>query len=1813
MKKRIAALTIALLLLIPTALFAAAGFAARFSDRGIFSLFYSLREHAVAQSLGKEEPAVCPVQENLRGERYIIAFKDSVPLKEIEKAFSAEGIDAYPLAGSDRKLFAADADRGFCEKYAGMIEYCEEDVQRAVLSYPDDPVRTAAYESVGIYEAFDLTEIDPGLIIAVLDTGISRGHEDLAGANILPGYNAVGRTAGVYEDSSGHGTAVTGIIAAVSGNKTGISGVAHGATVLPVKISSTRSTIYSSDLISGIRFAADAGAKIINMSVGGYSYSYAEQEAVNYALGKGCILIAAAGNEGNRSYAGQKCYPASYDGVISVASCSDEGRHSDFSQYNECVDVSAPGENITVPVWSDGISVYTNDSGTSYSAAIVSGIAAMVISDIGKDVKFGGKEFLAVITDTLGPERTDRLGYGMINAPDVIKRARKPVITGVTDGGTYSETVTVGFNYGEGYLDGERIYSGETVVTNGKHTVVVTDGENTVSATFRLNYSPLSAKYREYSDRAVFEFDRGFALLDGFPYVSGTPITDSGTHRFRLIGDDEEYMRVIETRFALPEITGVEDGGVYDRAVGIRITGGEGYLDGNLAGDVFAVHEPGEHTVTVRSGNGKRTKTVRFTVTGENIKTFKGDLSEPNITVDGEKGFIVYTGDNLSGARISLLDSPNEVFRIIESSGVSSASVTKGNLLLLGEGIGVYDRGKILSGEDALINEYKFEGSVCCFADSENAGFITADGRVFLVDPETGTPTQAGALNALISDAVCVSGTVCAIDALREGTVHLLDLATGEVSTLYTDREISRADLLFDGRYICVGNRVFSAADAEPLAEFYGWHAVALNGGMVFSDVGIFDIASGETVGLFQKDVCGIYFGVEKNLVFFSDGDSAEVDNTADVPGAFCAGEFISTVLSPGERSDGYRTVFRHSSGLKISALSAYSAGICFTAEDEKYLYTLEDGGKNAGSYALRFIPDGVIVSEGFVCVTFDSAPYVYFAPENAIGEGVYIPVGEKCGCAVYTEGKIFAVADRKIVVYDISAGTLHASGIECQSIAAAGGHIGALKGRELSLYTLDLAKLASVFTGGGTLTGGEVFSVGGQVYSPLDVTRIGTLRGTVLAVSDGAAVTDSGVFLIASGEKIGDLPVSEVDFAAICGSGTLFAAGDDCVAAVSYGDGTPFFLLPEVSGIGDGGSYRESAKIEFGGGMGFIDGVQVESGAEVTAHGKHRFILSLPCGVGKILDFTVVPKLSGIEFPVAVRNMNVGESITLRLKYLPDGANSQRASFTADKEGVSVDGSGVLKAEAVGSYLITAEVEVDGSRYSAQCRVNVRDDLIVFSADSGIRVDRNGNYIFGISPGTDAETLKELLQTGRRAEVTTQEGSLREGILHTGDLLTLYNGEGGISDSLTVIIYGDTDGDGYLTARDLRELERILKGYEYADRFVAAADADGNGINTNGDFYRLRGLLTGRIEGTTGTPEQALTGECGIQTVTFVEEGGYIDAAIYISGSKYARAVSGTIKYEGLEFVSAESLEWEFGLYDFGGSLGFYAFSESDEEAGRSFRTIASIRFRVTGKAGGKISFTSDGLTVNSHDESAVLPFVSAERDIRVAEYGETEIIISNGKRFEFSADKNDFFALIPYNSSIADVKVIRPEGCTVTVDGTVISDGGSGTVNISVNFPDGSSKYYSVRVRREDFPSFDSNCLLSRLEVEGFRLDPGFDPKVTEYVIRVPFGTEKINVYSVAQSKKARIITGDTLVTGDETVVNVTVIAEDGETLRYKIKVLRDSAPEVSSNENSGSGEESESEGDGVSASVYVLIAAAIAAAAAAIYFIKRKKSVK
>ncbi|WP_373486168.1 S8 family serine peptidase [Acetobacterium malicum] len=256
-----------------------------------------------------------------------------------------------------------------------------------VTALPNDPyvVNGSAwqFQRIGADQTWDqVSNADP-VVVAVIDTGLNVNHPDFVG-NTVAGYDFVTGKTNVV-DLAGHGTAVSGCIAAVTNNGVGTAGIAGLANI---KIAPYRTGgMYSGDtqldvayICAAILKAAERPeVKVINMSFGGYGTFSSLAVAVNEAVSAGKVVVASSGNEGEswNARVGQYSYPASYDHVISVGAINKDNTRSSFSQYNDRVDLSAPGQSVLTTAKSGG---YEYASGTSFSSPIVAGACAVLMA-----------------------------------------------------------------------------------------------------------------------------------------------------------------------------------------------------------------------------------------------------------------------------------------------------------------------------------------------------------------------------------------------------------------------------------------------------------------------------------------------------------------------------------------------------------------------------------------------------------------------------------------------------------------------------------------------------------------------------------------------------------------------------------------------------------------------------------------------------------------------------------------------------------------------------------------------------------------------------------------------------------------------------------------------------------------------------------------------------------------------------------------------------------------------------------------------------------------------------------------------------------------------------------------------------------------------------------------------------------------------------------------------------------------------------------------------------------------------------------------
>ena len=360
---------------------------------------------------------------SLDSNQYFVKFKETVSFDVISRVLTPY---VYNMLGSSKhRTFAISTNDylGLETELSGLVDYIEKESDIKIEADTNDTYYTNQWglTAANIPPVWDYTTGSNDVSVCIIDTGFSNTHPDLKSNMFRQGWDyAYGGE--VLDDPDGHGTMVAGIIAADSNNYKGIAGINRNTFIIPLKIPLIGEYFDTSKIIEALYDAGDSGCDVINMSLGGPTFSPTFNNAVQYAYSQGSIIIASAGNDATKG--NPINYPASYNNVISVGSINSSLNRSSFSNYNNYVDVVAPGENILTTNNNDW---YEYVSGTSFSAPHVAGIAALI-----KSVKpdLTTNNFMDLIKTTsrdLGTTGYDnQYGYGLINATSMLNQLFKP-------------------------------------------------------------------------------------------------------------------------------------------------------------------------------------------------------------------------------------------------------------------------------------------------------------------------------------------------------------------------------------------------------------------------------------------------------------------------------------------------------------------------------------------------------------------------------------------------------------------------------------------------------------------------------------------------------------------------------------------------------------------------------------------------------------------------------------------------------------------------------------------------------------------------------------------------------------------------------------------------------------------------------------------------------------------------------------------------------------------------------------------------------------------------------------------------------------------------------------------------------------------------------------------------------------------------------------------------------------------------------------------------------------------------------------------
>jgi serine protease len=381
----------------------------------------------------------------------VVDFKDGTTKAQFDALETGWGVD-LELADQEEGVDSAitvGAFPGSEEDEEALLERirANPDVEAAepLMRYqasfvPNDPEFGKQWNlaAINMPKAWDISH-GKGVIVAVLDTGIAyenydefRQVPDLAGAKFTEGYDFVNQDRHANDDH-GHGTHVAGTIAQATNNAEGVAGVAFEATLMPVKVLDFNGSGSTATISDAIRWAADHGAKVINMSLGGGGRSQVMENAVAYARKKGVVVVCAAGNTGR----GTVEFPAAYPASVAVAAVGPTGEKAPYSSWGKELDIAAPGGDTskgpgggilqnTIDRKDPSKSVYAEFQGTSMATPHVAGVAALLYAAGAKNPDQVEKALFASAKPPSGARGwTEQYGNGLIDAAAALKALKK--------------------------------------------------------------------------------------------------------------------------------------------------------------------------------------------------------------------------------------------------------------------------------------------------------------------------------------------------------------------------------------------------------------------------------------------------------------------------------------------------------------------------------------------------------------------------------------------------------------------------------------------------------------------------------------------------------------------------------------------------------------------------------------------------------------------------------------------------------------------------------------------------------------------------------------------------------------------------------------------------------------------------------------------------------------------------------------------------------------------------------------------------------------------------------------------------------------------------------------------------------------------------------------------------------------------------------------------------------------------------------------------------------------------------------------------
>jgi subtilisin family serine protease len=530
-------------------------------------------------------PAFAAQSEDFAQGRIIVEPRAGLTVAEFDKLLKANG------AGKARKLgqsniHVIDVAHGSEKAIANKLKhnphfkFAELDQRVEVSATTNDPMLGSEWHlnKIGAATAWDSVQ-GAGVIIAILDSGMDSAHPDLAG-NAVAGYNTYDNNTSTA-DVCGHGTKAAGSAAATANNAAGVAGVAGQARIMPVRIAYNNSGscyAYFSTMASGVTWAADHGARVVNISYANVPTSSAVQSAANYLKGKGGLLFVSAGN-----YNRDEGF-APTDTMIPVSATDSADNRASFSSYGSFVALSAPGAGIYTTVQGGG---YGAVNGTSFASPVAAAVAALVMSANPSLSADQVKNILFTTAVDLGTAGRDiYFGYGRVNAAAAVAKAGG---TTTTTADTSAPTVSIAAPLGNSTVSG-------TVTVNAN----AADNVGVARVSLKVNSTVVAT---DYSSPFSFAWDskgvsNGMATLTAIAYDAAGNVATSTPVSVNVSNSTTTTTPTSDTVAPVVAITNPTNGGTVHGNVNVTVNASD---NSGAAGISMSLYVDG---ALVASGSG---------------------------------------------------------------------------------------------------------------------------------------------------------------------------------------------------------------------------------------------------------------------------------------------------------------------------------------------------------------------------------------------------------------------------------------------------------------------------------------------------------------------------------------------------------------------------------------------------------------------------------------------------------------------------------------------------------------------------------------------------------------------------------------------------------------------------------------------------------------------------------------------------------------------------------------------------------------------------------------------------------------------------------------------------------------------------------------------------------------------------------------------------------------------------------------------------------------------------------------------------------